>query len=232
MIKSHDYGEGNRIVVVFTEQYGLIKATARGSRKTKSKFGAMLEPLSENSFMLYKKPDKPLFTITGCKVNNSHVKIRDNMLLYGYGALVIEFVDILFLEEDPNDHVYEILQDSLISIEQKNSASASLLAVFKLMKYAGYRLNFFECSKCNNKELGNMCFVPALGGVLCKNCSSDEPVCWDISGTALTTIKKLLHNPMIENEIEMEIGKIVKKFIKYQFNKEINSFKFIEAFKK
>ena len=37
IIKQSDYGEGHRMLTVFTEEYGIVKAVSYGVKKTKSK---------------------------------------------------------------------------------------------------------------------------------------------------------------------------------------------------
>ena len=49
VIRSYDFGEGDRIVVIFTETLGKVRAVAKGSRKTKSKFGFFTEALAQGA---------------------------------------------------------------------------------------------------------------------------------------------------------------------------------------
>src|SRR6185437_12104048 len=45
-LRSYRLGEADRIVVFLTERLGKVRAVAKGVRKTTSKFGARLEPLT------------------------------------------------------------------------------------------------------------------------------------------------------------------------------------------
>lgn len=232
VIKGYDYGEGHRIVVVFTKEIGKVRAVARGCRKTKSRFGASLEPLSENHFMLHRKPGRELYTLTGCKVLNSHSKIRDDMCLLGYGSIIAEGVDILCVEEDPDMQLYNLFTQALSDIENNDPPSSGWLFFFRLLKYAGYRLDFFRCVGCGDNNLEEMVFSPENGGVLCRRCSLGEKLCWPVSQKTLRGIKRLSPGGIMENDVEEEIGNIVKKFIKYQFNKDLKSLSFLNLFKK
>ena len=42
IIKQSDYGEGHRMLTVFTEEYGIVKAVSYGVKKTKSKSASSL----------------------------------------------------------------------------------------------------------------------------------------------------------------------------------------------
>ena len=44
VLRTYKLGEADRIVSFMTERHGKVRAVAKGVRKTKSKFGARLEP--------------------------------------------------------------------------------------------------------------------------------------------------------------------------------------------
>jgi len=52
VLRTYDLREADRIIVMMTENYGKVRAVAKGVRKTKSKFGARLEPLSHIDVLL------------------------------------------------------------------------------------------------------------------------------------------------------------------------------------
>jgi len=231
VIRSYDFGEGHRIVVIFTRALGKVKAVAKGSRKTKSKFGSSLEPLTENSFLLYKKPNRELFTVTGCSILNSNAFIRDKMELFAYGAAMIEGIDLLCEEEDYEPVIYELLKAALSDMHDKNPSSTAWLFLFRLLKYAGYRLNFFNCVSCSSKEVENLYFSPLNGGIVCKGCRSKDSQGWRVSSEAVSAVRKLSPDRPLSAKAEKEIGNIIKKFIKYQFNKDFRSLGFLYLFK-
>src|SRR6202008_4269983 len=44
VLRQHKLGEADRIVTMLTRDHGLVRAVAKGVRRTRSKFGARLEP--------------------------------------------------------------------------------------------------------------------------------------------------------------------------------------------
>jgi DNA repair protein RecO (recombination protein O) len=232
VIRSYDYGDGHRVTVLFTREFGRIKAVAKGSRKMKSKFGASLEPLSENRFMLYRKPGQELFTITGCKIEESHSKLREDMELYGYSAMMAEGIDKLCAEEEPDWSIYDLFKQALIDVEDNDAASSAWLFVFRLLKYSGYRMNFFNCTSCAKRSFDDMYFSPENGGVFCPSCIEGNNMGWPISYGTIMNIRKLSPNGLLDPEAEEEIGNTVKKFIKYQFDIEMRSLRFLNLFRK
>jgi DNA repair protein RecO (recombination protein O) len=53
VLRSIRYGEADRILDLYTRDAGLVSAIAKGIRRTKSRFGARLEPLSCVDFVAY-----------------------------------------------------------------------------------------------------------------------------------------------------------------------------------
>ncbi|MFH1416614.1 MAG: DNA repair protein RecO [Elusimicrobiota bacterium] len=231
VIRSYDYGEGHRIVVIFSEDKGKLRAVARGSRKTKSKFGASLEPLSENQFMLHRKPNAELYTVTGCNVLNPHARIRGNMSSFAYASLVSEGVDLLCVDEDPDQVIYRFFSEVLDDIESCEPASSAWLFFFRLLKCAGYRLDLFKCCQCGNKELDEMVFSSPSGGILCADCRSDAKDRISVSEETLKSVRMLSPHYPLAAAAEKQISLIVEKFIKYQFEKELRSLGFLELFR-
>ena len=46
VIKSYGLAEADRIVVLLTQEHGMIRGVAKGAKRLKSKFGSGLEPFS------------------------------------------------------------------------------------------------------------------------------------------------------------------------------------------
>src|SRR5690606_33360082 len=62
VVSQHKLGEADRIVTLLTRQHGLVRAVAKGVRRTKSRFGARLEPFSYIDVQLH--PGRNLDTVT------------------------------------------------------------------------------------------------------------------------------------------------------------------------
>ena len=60
VLKTYPLGDTSRIVVAYTREHGLVRLVAKGARKTPSRFGFALEPLSRSRFVFYLKADRDL----------------------------------------------------------------------------------------------------------------------------------------------------------------------------
>ena len=71
VLRSFRFGEADRILHVYTAEQGRIGAIAKGVRKTKSRFGARLEPFSHVELMLHHGSGE-LYTVTGVSLVDAH----------------------------------------------------------------------------------------------------------------------------------------------------------------
>src|ERR1700749_410128 len=62
VLRQHKLGEADRIVTMLTRDHGLVRAVAKGVRRTRSKFGARLEPFAHIDVQLH--PGRNLDIVT------------------------------------------------------------------------------------------------------------------------------------------------------------------------
>ncbi|MGL6023445.1 MAG: DNA repair protein RecO, partial [Cetobacterium sp.] len=58
IIKKSDFGEGSRIITVFSETFGKIDFLIRGIKKSKKRDQSSVDLLTLSNFTFYKKGDK------------------------------------------------------------------------------------------------------------------------------------------------------------------------------
>src|SRR5204863_399736 len=75
VLRSFRLGEADRVLHLYTRERGRIGAVAKGVRKTKSRFGGRLEPLSHVDLMLHQGGGE-LQTVTGAELVRSHRLVR------------------------------------------------------------------------------------------------------------------------------------------------------------
>ena len=66
VLRTQKLGEADRIITLLTRHNGRVRAVARGVRRTKSRFGARLEPFTHVDVMIY--PGRSLDQITQAEV--------------------------------------------------------------------------------------------------------------------------------------------------------------------
>ena len=93
VLRSIRYSEADRILDLYTTEAGLVSAIAKGIRRTKSRFGARLEPLSCVDFVAYH--GRTLDTVTQAETLRSFHGIREDLARFETAAGMVGSVRAL-----------------------------------------------------------------------------------------------------------------------------------------
>lgn len=176
VLNSVQFGEGHKIVNLFTEDQGKVEASAFGARKTKSRFGSKLEPFTIVHLLLYHKNEESLFTIKDAEVMSHNVSIRGDLTKYFIANSLIEPV-IRFVAQSQSDiNLFNLLSKTLRTLDGIDPRKGVyLLSMYdiKLLSILGYSPNTSLCTKCGRDLAGASVFMDLyLGFPLCDACKT------------------------------------------------------------
>src|SRR5690242_8245431 len=116
VLRSLRLGEADRVLHLYSLDRGRVGAVAKGVRKTKSKFGARLEPLSHVEILLHQvKSDTP--TITDVKPIEPHHHAREAYYRISAGLIGAEAMLRLFSEQEANERAFTTLTRFLDALD-------------------------------------------------------------------------------------------------------------------
>lgn len=95
-LKAIDVGESNKLLTLFSAEYGKIVAQIRSIKSPKSKLKACAMPLCFGEYILNKKGD--FYTVTGCTVEENFFDSWTNVERYSASQTVLESLDKLNVE--------------------------------------------------------------------------------------------------------------------------------------
>src|SRR5439155_5857419 len=101
-------GEADRVLPLYPLARGRVGAVAKGVRKTKSRFGGRLEPLSHVELVLHQGGGE-LQTVTGAELVRSHREAREDPYRLGVGLVGMEAMLRLFPEQEANERAFRAL---------------------------------------------------------------------------------------------------------------------------
>src|ERR671936_1984731 len=108
VLRSLRLGEADRVLHLYTLDRGRVGAVAKGIRKTKSRFGARLEPMSHVEALLHQGSGE-LQTVTGVDLINPHRAAREDSHRLGVGLVALEAMLRLFSEQEANQRAFRAL---------------------------------------------------------------------------------------------------------------------------
>ena len=199
VLRSIRYGEADRILDLYTRDAGLVSAIAKGIRRTKSRFGARLEPLSCVDFVAYK--GRTLDTVTQAETLRSFHGVRENVSRFEAAAGMVGFVRALSGGDEADRRVFNLLYKSLEALEDRESGFEAVEAALglKLSMLAGYAPQLDDCLSCE-RDLDDapepLHFAPDLGGVLCPECRSTTGDAFPMAPGTLDRLRALILNPV------------------------------------
>lgn len=170
VLKTQRYGEADLIVTYFTLNKGIIKAFVKSPRKTKSRFGSSLEPLTHARISLIGK-EQSMPKITQSDIINSFHCLRENLHVFTNTSKLIEILLSLTPEGIPNNRLFSFLFNTLNiigSLEQKQKDTLYLILQIRLLVLLGYAPRLEGCGKCGKRSLD---FYQGSGTPLCPRCA-------------------------------------------------------------
>ena len=121
VLRTYKLGEADRIVVLLTAENGKVRAVAKGVRKTTSKFGARLEPMSHVRLLLYR--GRELDIVSQAESVEPLAPLLSSLDRASQGMAVLEAADQLALEREPNPQLYRMLVGVLRTIAERPGAA-------------------------------------------------------------------------------------------------------------
>ena len=200
VLRSIRFGEADRVLHLYTLESGRVGAVAKGVRKTKSRFGGRLEPLSHVELMLHEGGGE-LHTVTGVDLVRSHRAAREHPYRLAVGLVGLEATLRLFVEQEGNPRAFAALTRFLDVLDEAPELAGEhvldplgLAFQLKLLWLAGYLPHVHSCAECGMpKDLVG--YSAHAGGAVCADCGQGAR---PISSGGLRAIDALLRTPLAE----------------------------------
>jgi DNA repair protein RecO (recombination protein O) len=228
VLRTYALGDTSRIVAIYTRDHGRLKLVAKGARKTPSRFGFALEPLSRARYTYYLKPDRDLqFLSAADTIDPVGSRIHDLARL-AHAQAALELVDRLVWGEEAHHSLYDLLAATLDAATRAPvSALEAVTIAFELQvaSLLGYRPRLDACAGCGAGLSPRRLFSPARGGMMCDRCAAREAGTIVLSADALGGLALLLSRPVeqagefVEVRRAGEIQKVVEMFFRHHFQR-------------
>src|SRR6188472_3334600 len=203
VLRSIRLGEADRVLHLYTEAHGRVGAVAKGVRKTMSRFGARLEPLSHAELVLHRGRGE-LQTVTAAQLVRSHREAREDYYRFSVGMIGAEAMLRLFSEEEPNERAFtavtrflDLLDDAAHVADRPTLDPLGLAFQLKLLWIAGYLPHLSACAECSAEGEPLVGYSTRAGGAVCARCApATEALA--LTGGGIAGIEALLARPLAD----------------------------------
>lgn len=197
VLRTYRLGESDRIVVLLTESHGKVRAVAKGVRKTRSRLGSRLEPLSIVSVLLHR--GRQLDVVSQVEALDTASGLRSNLDKMTQGLAVLEAVDQMTIDREPVPHIYRMLTGALGALGSGGSSMVVAAFYLKLLAAEGLAPELGQCVSCG-AESDLVAFDVVNGGVQCRSCRTGIAV----SNAAIGLMRRVLGGQLVSVLAEPE----------------------------
>jgi DNA repair protein RecO (recombination protein O) len=170
VLRTQKLGEADRIVTLLTRENGRVRAVAKGVRRTRSKFGARLEPFMLVDVQLHR--GRSLDIVTQAETLSPYGGDGGTGWPgYAAGTAMLEAAERLTEEGEPALQQFLLLVGGLRALAEGEHAGTLVLDAFLLrsLAVAGYAPSFVDCARCGAPG-PHHAFAVASGGAVCPAC--------------------------------------------------------------
>jgi DNA repair protein RecO (recombination protein O) len=251
ILKQSKLGEFDKIVTIYTPEFGKLRAVAKGACRPKSKLGGNIEPLTHSLMLLAK--GRNLDIVTQSQTINGFLALKSDLWRMACGLYILELIDSFTVEGGENRSLFDLLLDTLNQLSEPDSNEA-ILRYFELhlLNYLGYRPQLRRCVNCDLplKPVVNF-FSPSRGGLLCPHCNSEAAHHYEqieaislkpslpLSVGALKVLRLwqscdyiTAKRVRVKPELSSELERVLHEYIRYIVQRELKSLTWLKELNK
>lgn len=228
ILSSRDANEFDRVYVIYTFEQGLVRAVAKGVRKSAAKLAGHLEPgtLSE----VYIARSRGRGQITSAITLHGFENVKKDFERLREALQIFSFLTKFFSEEEKDERIFSLLRDFLVLLNEKRlKDSKEILAEafwWKIFEFLGHRPEVIKCTACKKSltENSRKFFSIEKGGAVCAVCSQGFKELFSISDNQIKLLRvfwgnslgKIAKVKVSRKELE-KLERIRENYAKYHF---------------
>ena len=220
ILRGRDYGEADRILVLFSRENGKFSAIAKGVRKPKSHLKAATQLFMHSRLTVSGGRGSGLRVISQGEAIDGFLPLRTDLDRIACAAYVGEMIDLALPERRPNEDIF-LLALTTLTLLAASEQFRLILRWFELRLLAilGYRPQLDSCAACGGPlRTEDLAFSPGRGGLLCTACAAEDGI--PISGAAAAVMDKLLRWDILDlfrlklgREQEQELERVLYAYL-------------------
>jgi DNA repair protein RecO (recombination protein O) len=235
VLRRRDFGESDRLLTLFTRDYGKIRVVAKGVRKPLSRKAGHVELLMRSK-MLFAR-GRNLDLLTQVELVEAYRPLREDLVRMTYASHTVELLDRFTAENDAHPELYKLLADGLAWMsESQDLLLTARYFEIRLLSLVGFELRLFQCANCDAAiQPQDQFFSAEQGGVLCPECRWADERALPISLNALKVLRYLQTRPYsvvqhlrIRRALHTELETIMLRTLEHILERRLKSVDFLK----
>jgi DNA repair protein RecO (recombination protein O) len=238
VIRTTDYGETNKIVTLYTREWGKVGVMARGAKKPNSRLSAISQLFTYGYYLIQKGTG--LGTLQQGEMISSLRMIREDIFLTAYASYIVDLTDKVTMDEKtPNPFLFELLYQTLQYMNEGYDLDIlTNIYEMKMLDLLGLHPCLNQCSVCGSTD-GHFAFSNREGGFLCHRCLDKDPYHIKISPAAVKLLRLFyyfditrLGNISVKIETKLELKKVINSYYEEYSGLYLKTKKFLNQIEK
>jgi len=238
VLRKYPLREADDIVSFWSWEEGKVRLLARSVRKQTSKLKAILAPAAW--MQLYAVPSGQMAVVTSASIIKNYPKIPSSLESTSVLFSVLEMVSKATGDDQPNEKISLLLQDSLAFLDEHDEAQKHLdfyiIFIRELMSALGFRFDLSSCSKCGKGDFsGSRPYLDRYGfSVICQPCTKYFPAVEKIDLQVWEYLNKLeiekgfQQANTADKSTKLKTSQALSRYFQFVIEREIKSQKFLE----
>ena len=172
VLGTRNWGEADKVALLFTRERGPVTAAAFGCRRPRSRMAAAVQMFSCIDAEL--SEGQRMDTLRQCSLISRYRRMEEDLAAMAYGSFVAELAWELMPEQVPDESVYALLLEAFSALEQRNPRVAALAAAYQILSHSGMQPSYENCVRCGREIAGDAFFHLNEGGAVCRDCSASS----------------------------------------------------------
>lgn len=239
VIKEMKIGESDRLVTLFTRDYGIIRAFASGAKTIKSKKGAATALLTYSSFTILKKKDT--YKIYEAVPIRMFFGVGNDIESLSLAQYFCELSGVLVSSGASDGEFFRLILNSLHFLSEGKRFPPLIKAITELRAAAisGFMPDLVACNGCGKFEDDIMYFDLSGGGLYCKDCKPSEIKAEPIDRTVLSAMRHIVYSELsrlysftIPDKSAQMLSELTEKYIMCQTDTRFATLDFYNDYRK
>lgn len=234
VLRRADMGESDRLLTLFTRDFGKLKAISKGSRKPSSRQTGHVELFGRSAFLI--ADGKTFDIVTQAESIEMYVGLRDDLVRSIYAGHAAELVDRFTEEEDKNINLFYLLTEALgwFANEDKHLLAARFFEL-RLLSLTGFQPQLFHCVASGEPiEEEDQYFSAEMGGLLKPEHLAAERRARPISASAAKVLRFLQTRPWdqvrslnLRRDLHQELEDLLHHYITFYLERRLQTADFL-----
>ena len=190
-IRRWDFSETSQTVSIFTREHGIIRALAKGAKRTRGSFSGGLDVLTRGHLAAIVKPGRDLSTLTEWHLEATYRALRQSLAANRAGLYMADLVHHMLTGHDPYPELFDELANALEKLADPAAIDEALLRFqWALLVQAGYQPELDRDAESGEalSSTSTFAFSPRAGGLVADTGSADR---WRVRGATIDLLRDL-----------------------------------------